>query len=991
MSYAPLHLRSNFSLLRGASSINSIVAKAAGLGIPAIALTDENNLYGAPGFFKAAAAAGIRPILGATIKSDRERAVLLVKSDVGYANLCEIISRINLEESFSIAEVLPELHEGLFVLTEAIELAAKLSRRLDRGQLYLELVRPGRPMFHQRRVLDIARELCLPLAASCDIFFADPGDYELCEVLHAISKNELLDNTGAEIHTGKGAYLRSAQAMCEMFSDCPEALENTLLIADACNFDLLERKAVFPRVAEIGGRTAAAQLREKSFSRAIARYGEVTSEVHRRLDYEIEMICRLGFAGYFLIVSDIVDHARKIGTPTAGRGSGASSMIAYCLGITNADPLRFKLPFERFLNPGRKDYPDLDIDFCWRLRDDVIDYVYKKFGDDHVAMIATYATLQPRLAFREVAKVFGISNPLITRIAKKLRRGLAERDWQTLPVDPDILAKILELSQRLSGFPHHLSVHCGGVVITPGPIRRYAPLQRAQKGVVITQYDKDGVEDVGLVKLDLLGNRSLSTIRETIDLIKETTGEKPVPEALVDTDPDTISMLQAGNTVGCNQIESPAMRHLLQMMRPSTTLELMQALALIRPGAASLGMKEEFVRRVRGLAEVPPTDPRVAAILEESRGVMLYEDDALFIASYLAGLSIEGADQFRRAVTRCRSDRERLILSADFLGRCERNGVDMALAKDLWVQMAKFNSYSFCRAHAASYALLAWTVAYLKARYPAQFWTAALNNNASMYDKWVYLEEAKRSGIGILLPCVNRSREEFTLEDGAIRTGFLRVTELSQRSIRSIIEERDRKAFEGIDDFMARAPVQLKEAENLVRCGAFDFTGLARPALLWHLYTSKGRAKRTGGEFLSLPVQAPSQQAPELGEYTELKKFSDEWEILGLSARGHPIKYLGRLPENGLIPSSAISGHIGRIIRVAGVLAATRITGTVKGGLMEFLTLDDGHGIFEVTVFPDSYRRLKGRINGLGPYVVTGRVEDQYGALTITASDIRNS
>jgi DNA polymerase III alpha subunit len=449
-------------------------------------------------------------------------------------------------------------------------------------------------------------------------------------------------------------------------------------------------------------------------------------------------------------------------------------------------------------------------------------------------------------------------------------------------------------------------------------------------------------------------------------------------------------MLQGGDTVGCNQIESPAMRHLLRMMRPSNMIELMQALALIRPGAASLGMKEHFVRRARGLEEAPPGDPRIDEILRESHGIMLYEDDALFVAGCLGGLSVEGADQFRRAVTRCRSDRERLILSEEFLGRCRRNGVGMALAKDLWVQMAKFNSYSFCRAHAASYALLAYTVAYLKSHYPAQFWTAALNNNAGMYAKWVYIEEAKRAGIRVMLPCVNCSGEEFELEDGAVRTGFTRVGELSQKTIRSILKGREKRTFEGVVDFMARTCAQVREAENLIRCGAFDFTGISRPAMLWQLYTLKrNRETKNSEELVSLPMCVPGAAPPELDDYTEMQKFRDEWDIIGLSARKHPLAYLGNgFSRKGLVRSRDISSHIGGTVRLAGVLAATRITRTGKGGLMEFLTLDDGHGIFEVTIFPDAYRRLRGRINGLGPYLVTGKIEDQYSAFTVKASDI---
>lgn len=821
------------------------------------------------------------------------------------------------------------------------------------------------------------------LVAASDIYFASPEDYPLHEVLTAMKQLDTVENVKKDAGKNREGYLRQPFEMHELFSDCPEALENTMRIAESVDFDLLGRSHVFPKVPEVDGKPAAKQLRETAYSRALDRYEKITTPVRERLDFELDMICRMGFADYFLIVADIVGHARGLGTPTAGRGSGASSIVSYCLGITNVDPLKYNLPFERFLNPGRRDFPDLDIDFCWRLRDDVIDYVYKKYGDDHVAMIATYATFQPRSAFREVAKTFGLSDPVITKIQKMLKRGIN----RNLPIQPRILHRIRRFAQELAGFPHHLSVHCGGVVITPDPIFRHAPLHRSEKGVVVTQYDKNGVEAVGLVKLDLLGNRAVSTIREAVDLVELTTGDRIEPEKLPDAEEKTIALLQSGDTIGCNQLESPAMRNLLRMMRPAGTAEVMQALALIRPGAASLGMKETFVKRARGLEKPTFSDPRLESVFGDTHGVLLYEDDALLIAKCLTDLPTGEADNFCRAVTKCESDAERLELSNHFLRHCRMSGTDEKLAKDLWIQMAKFCSYSFCRAHAASYALLAYTVAYLKAHHPAEFWVAAMNNNAGMYPKRVYIEAARRGGIEILLPCVNRSGPEFTLEDGKIRVGLLRIAELSQKSVEKTVSQRRLMPYQGLADFIARTGIGPKETENLVRSGAFDFTGLSRPVLLWELFT-RPKKKSYAGAQRAVPLQS-EMTYPELKDYSERKKFEDEWELLALSARGHPMTFLrGSLPLNGWVKTSEVCGHVGEEVAIAGIVSAARVTNTMKGEQMAFLTIEDEYGICEATLFPDVFRRVRKRMRGMGLFVVTGKVENQYDAVTLTAENL---
>jgi DNA-directed DNA polymerase III PolC len=650
-----------------------------------------------------------------------------------------------------------------------------------------------------------ARREALPLAALGKAMFGNADEYETARVLAAARCGATWDSVPDEELPHTGAALRSGRELARRLADFPDAVRNNRRIAEQCAaFRLLPREAVFPAFDPPDGWDAQAYLRHLCREGIRRRYGRASAEVRQRLEKELGLIERRGFSGYFLVVWDIVQYARRQHVPVAGRGSGASSLVAYLLGITNVCPLAFEIPFERFLNDRRADFPDLDIDFCWRIRDDVIDYTFRRWGDACTAMVCTHNTFQERSAFRETAKAFGLSDDQISRLTP----ADVDRDER--------LERIGRLSRRIIGLLHNLSVHPGGIVIAPRGIDRHVPIQPAPKGVMITQFDKNGVKGAGLVKLDLLGNRSLSTIRYACNLIARHEGKVLDVESLPPADAATIRTLQAADTVGCNQIESPAMRHLLRGLQPRSARALMKTLALIRPGAASIGMKETFVRRHRGLEQAPPDLPAVAKVLGNTHGVMLYEDDVMLVAAAMLGSDLAEADRFRKAVQKCRSDTQRLALSREFLARCQANGVDVAYAKRMWVQMAKFNSYSFCRAHAASYAMLAYASAYLKTHYPLEFWVACLNNNQSMYHPRVYVEQAKRKGVRFLLPDVNRSGVEFAIDtDGAgaraVRIALNRIRGLGPASVEAILAARRDRPFDGLTDCLARTRLGREE------------------------------------------------------------------------------------------------------------------------------------------------------------------------------------
>jgi DNA polymerase III alpha subunit len=759
--------------------------------------------------------------------------------------------------------------------------------------------------------------LCvLPRSSVREVWFATAREWRVHRLLSAIRENTLVAHV--EGLASPEAYLRA---------DDDPALEGF-------DWDFLPAPKIFPR--DQGGMERLRALCERGLA---WRYPE--RPPRERMERELAVIGKLGYADYFLVVHDIVRFSRERGLPVAGRGSGASSVVSYALGISNVCPVDFDLPFERFLHEGRSDYPDIDVDFSWRVRDEVIAHVFRRWGD--VAMVSTHITFQRRSAFREAAKAFGYSDEQVSR----LRKGRVEI--------PD-RARIEAGAAAILGIPRHLSVHPGGIVLHPDGV---APLARAEKGVVVTQYDKETVEEAGLVKIDLLGNRALSTIRETVEIVERTEGARLDVERLPVDEP-TLRLLREARTLGCNQLESPAMRSLIRMMRPSDAKGLMKALALIRPGAASLGMKEAFVRRERGL-DPSPEGP----LLRDTHGIMLYEDDAMIVASALTGLPLSEGDRFRRRVQKLRTDEERVAVSREFLEAAVRHGTPREAAEGLWIQMAKFNEFSFCRAHAASYGVLAWASAWLAAHHPLAHWVAALNNNQGLYDARVYLEQAKREGIRVLLPCVQRSGREFAAEGGAIRVGFDRIFGLEERELGEILEGRP---FESLEDFLARTRISRPSLRNLALCGALDWTGLSRPRAL-------------------MTALAKGAAAPAIPDFREEEKFAHELEILGLSARRHILSYLAPGPRP--FDSRGLAGSAGRRVKLLGIMATARVAVTAREEPMEFLTLEDEHGLFEAVLFPGVFRRCRGLIGTLGPYEVTGRAEERYGAVALTAEGLR--
>ncbi|NOT33627.1 MAG: DNA polymerase III subunit alpha, partial [Candidatus Eisenbacteria bacterium] len=856
-AFVPLRVRSHGSLLYGTASPEALIERAVEAGCHTLALTDRDNLYLAIRFWQKARAAGLAAILGAELTLGPHTALLLALDRRGYANLCRLLTLRRLDDTFDAVARLAELHNGLHVIVESPGLAASLISagvppaegvplgvppRAARGMR--EALRPGGLWFGVRGVgaervrlaerAAAARHLNVPMIATGDVVMRAATEHDAHRVAVTAAAGELIERMPAGSFATRDAWFatpaewtRRVRATCAG-AGLPEvaegALANNLLAASRCRLELTLGTPIFPRAPVPPGETGRGHLLalgRAGIARRYARSRGVVAQATSRLEHELAMIDQLGFTDYFLLVADIIGFCHANGIPSAGRGSGASSIVSYVLGITNVDPIAYGLYFERFLHPQRRDCPDLDIDLCWKRRDSVIEHVYQTYGAEQVAMISTHSTLGARSAFRETAKALGVPNARVNVLAKRVPRdmkppyasqlaalpGAREVDWR----EP-VLAEALRLAESLDGAPRHLSIHAGGVVIGDRPLTHYVPLERAAKGIVVTQFEMRAIEAIGLVKMDLLGNRALSTIGECVELVTRHRGVAVDVEALPDGDPATVESLSTGDTLNCFQLESPAMRNLLRMLDTRSLADTIAAVALVRPGPAESGMKEAFCRRRRGLEPATFLHPRLEKVLGATHGVMLYEEDVMTVAAAIAGLSLAEGDQLRRAIAASRGDDDFRSLEHGFVGHCGRAGVGPEIARLVWRELTRFAAYAFCKAHAAGYGLLAYQGAYLRAHFPTEYAVGILNHHAGMYATWVHVEDLRRHGVTFLAPCAQRSEWGGTYEEGegaapaqpAVRVGLSRVFGLAEAAGARIVAARTTRGFVSLADFVDR-------------------------------------------------------------------------------------------------------------------------------------------------------------------------------------------
>ena len=899
------------------------------------------------------------------------------------------------------------------------------------GRLYIEVQHlspgDGRVLREAER---IGRELGVPLVATNNVHFLRPEEHLHHRAVNAIRTGGLLTTVAAPEITSGEAWFKPAAEMQRLFPDHPELLRATLEIAERCNLQLELGKLILPEFPVPEGETPDSHLRELCFQGVWQRYKRPQQEVFSRLAHELAVIEKWKLAPYFLLVWDIVEEARRRGIPAVARGSAASSMVTYCLGISRVCPLRWGLYFERFLNEQRGDCPDIDIDICGARRDELLDYVYKRWGKEHVAMIGSFITMHARLAVREVAKVFGVPPGEVNRFTKRLpHRPVREilraiRDLpecQNLPVNDEPWKTILQVALRLDDAPRHMGIHPCGTVISARPLTRLTPLERATKGIVVTQYDMNAIEALGLIKMDLLGQRGFTTMSLALDNIeKEATevkevkevkerrdvapdGATPCPQprvidfdAIPENDRATCDMIAAGRTIGVFQIESPAMRSMLRMMKARTLDEVAVALALIRPGAAEYGSKELFVKRLRG-QEVTYAHSSLEPILGDTLGVCIFQEQVMKIAQTVGSMSLAEADLARRASAKYSGRKDRERLRGKFLLAAGMMGLTGAQREEAWMMVEKFAGFGFCKAHAATYADISYRMAYLKTHHTAEFLAAMCSAGAGFYHVSAYVEEAKRWGITVRLPSVNHSRMEYTAETGAdgrraLRVGLMQVKGLRIETILSILRTREESgAFRSLEGFLRRVPVERDEIEALIKCGTLDEVGddagrKTRPEMLWRwsFLQTKGKNAPPG---LTIPLETANtlftRTQPEdavsmalegmpAAEYTPEQKLRYEREILEVCVSGHPLDFL---PRNGEVWSDELAGMPGKRVALCGWVVTYRHVGTKNYRNMMFVTLEDQRGVYEAVLFPEAYERYGGLIFETRTLRVTGRVE----------------
>ncbi len=990
----PLRVRSCFSLLRGTASPASLCRRAARFGYTGMALTDLENLYGLWSFLAACEQEHIRPIIGTEIDiGTAGRLVLLVRNETGYRNLCNIISRRKRKQSLSVTSESAPLFEGLVLLSRS-EATLKVCRELD---LEAAADLGNRPTEKGSRLRRLAADLEIPAVPVPDSDLGEPGERRLHLLLRAIAASETLDSAlrGArdEVH-----WLESPEVYNNRFSVWPEVGRASDVIAERCSFVRPSAGLLMPPWQNHGRQPAGVVLRQQAYEGARQRYGEtLPGQVVDRLDYELGIIEAMGFSSYFLVVRDIVAPLQPDGTRKSrricGRGSGAASLVAYCLNITNVCPIRYNLYFERFLNPGRSDPPDIDVDFAWDERDQVLAEVLGFFGE-RAAMVCNHVCFKPRGAIRETAKAFGLPGYEISRMTKRLpwffkRSDLSlQEQISTLPAlkDQDFSgpwAEIIERASGLIGLPRYLSVHPGGVVITEGPVQDYVPVEQAPKGVPIIQWEKDGAEESGLVKIDLLGNRSLGVIRDAIGNLRANGADFSEQGWHPEDDLQTKAAVGAGRTMGCFYIESPAMRLLQKKAGSGDFEQLVIQSSIIRPAANEF--VREYVRRLHG-GRWEPLHPALEEVLDETFGLMVYQEDVSKVAVALAGFSHSEADGLRKVLSK--KDRElRLRDYRDkFYRGCRDNDIEPSEVERIWAMMMSFDGYSFCKPHSASYARVSFQSAYLKTHFPAEFMAAVISNQGGYYSTFSYVSEAKRMGLVIDPPDVQVSDLSWRGKGARIRVGLQALHGVSQETRERILSCRSTQPFRGFSDFLQRVQPAENEIQVLIDSGAMD--GLDRRGnrsrLFWEAAAREVKTGPGGGSLFPA-VEAVS---PPLKEQAPIERLRREYRALGFLCRAHPVSLIGK---GGVRTCKGVelASHVGRQVNFIGLLLTGKIVSTKRGEAMEFLTFEDATAIIETTFFPEVYRRYAHLLSAQKAYLLRGLVEEDFGALTLTVEKVK--
>lgn len=1050
-NYVPLHLHTQYSLLDGAIRVEELIATALKFKLPAIAITNHGNLFGIIEFYKKVSKAGLKPIIGCeayiapgsyldkkstgNVSDTSFHLILLCKDYNGYKNLTTLISKAYLEGFYYKPRIdkdlLSQYSGGLIglssclkgeiphylaagMLDKARETALDYKRILGADNFFLEIQANEMPEQQKinKQLIELSRDLHIGLAATNDCHYLRRDDAKAHDVLICIQTGKTINDTNRMKFSTDAFYFKSPEEMKNAFSDIPEAVENTKKIAERCNLDFKFGEFHLPKYKVPDGydsNSYLSELAEKGLKKQLG--SKVPENYRKRFQHELNMIEKMGFSSYFLIVWDFINYAKSKDIPVGpGRGSAAGSLIAYCLDITEIDPIRYGLLFERFLNPERISLPDIDVDFCMNRRPEVIEYVTQRYGKDHVAQIITFGTMQARASIRDVGRAMDIPYAEVDRVAKLIPNVANITLKEALKLEPKFketydtnqtIKELIDVAQRLEGLSRHASTHAAGVVISPEPLTEFLPLYKApNEDTITTQFDMESIEALGLMKFDFLGLKTLTVIDKTEKIISKSLKDSQsfsIKDIPLD-DRETFNLLSSGKTTGIFQLESAGMRDLLLKLNPEMFEELIALVALYRPGPLGSGMVDDFIKRKRGKTPIKYLLPQLEEILKETYGVILYQEQVMKIANILADFSLAEADILRRSMGKKKID-EMEKLKNTFIVGAKSKKISEKKATKIFNDMAKFAQYGFNKSHSAAYAVIAYRTAYLKAHYPVEFIAASLSSDTDNTAKVVtYMNECKDMGIEILPPDINVSDREFNVIGKSIRFGLEAIKGVGSSAIESIIETRNNDSFNSFFDFCLRVDtrkVNKKVIESLIKAGAFDSMG-RRAQLMLTLGSIMDSALKTQKEISSGQAsmferhQPVTQDLPEIKDWGENERLMMEKEALGFYITGHPLnKYKEKLKQLAVTPAHEIQGLADKkTVNVVGIPVKLKKFQNKKGELMAYLTVEDLFGTFELVIFSQVYRDSLNLISQDLPLIIAGNTDKSDKGVKIIANQI---
>ena len=1056
MVFVHLHVHTEYSLLDGSNKISEYVARVKELGMDSAAITDHGVMYGVIDFYREAKKAGINPILGCEVyvapgsRFDREitggddryyHLVLLAENNTGYANLMKIVSKGFVDGYYYKPrvdkELLREYHEGIIALSaclagevqrylvrglyeDAKEQALEYQDIFGKGNYFLELQDHGIPeqKLVNQRLLQMSEELGIELAATNDVHYTYAEDEKPHDILLCIQTGKKLADENRMRYEGGQYYVKSQEEMTALFPYARQAVENTQKIADRCHVEIEFGVTKLPKYDVPDGMTSWEYLDKLCYEGLDQRYGEEAQENRERLKYELDTIQNMGYVDYFLIVWDFIKYAKDHGIAVGpGRGSAAGSIVSYCLGITDIDPLRYQLLFERFLNPERVSMPDIDVDFCFERRQEVIDYVVRKYGKDRVVQIVTFGTLAARGVIRDVGRVMDLPYAFVDSIAKMIPKELNITIAKALEMNPELkkayetdeqVKNVIDMSKRLEGLPRHSSMHAAGVVISQEPADEYVPLSRAQDGSITTQFTMTTLEELGLLKMDFLGLRTLTVIQNAVRMVKQKAPELDL-NAIDYNDQAVLDYIGTGKTDGIFQIESPGMKSFMKELKPHSLEDIIAGIALYRPGP--MDFIPQYIKGKNGAGSIVYDCPQLEPILSPTYGCIVYQEQVMQIVRDLAGYTMGRSDLLRRAMSKKKGDvmrKERQIFvygdEETNVPGCVKNGIDEKVANKIYDEMIDFAKYAFNKSHAAAYAVVAYQTAYLKYYYPVEFMAALMTSvieNPSKVAEYVYA--CRGMDIQILPPDINRGYSDFSVDSGQIRYGLAAIKSIGKQVIQAIVSDREEfGSFKNLEDFINR--MSIKEAlnkkviENLIKSGALDCLGGTRKQfmsiylqILDHVNQEKKYAMTGQMTLFDLVEEEEKSQfeirLPDVGEYTRENQLAFEKEVLGIYISGHPLdayEAAWRKNISAVTPdfqpdeeTGRSKVHDGARETIGGLITDKTVKYTRTNQMMAFVTVEDLLGTVEVVVFPRDYEKNRELLEVDQKVFIRGRVSEE--------------